>query len=94
MNRLMQKMVPVIDKYAKENGFGLLIDASNPQSPLVWAAPSVDVSKAIVDAYNAQSGVAPPPSAPSGAAKSAPGATTRPATTTPAAKPATPPKPQ
>ncbi len=64
LNRLLQKMAPVIDKYAKDNGYTLIIDASNPQGPLIWASPSVDISKAIVDAYNVQSGVAaPPPSA-------------------------------
>jgi outer membrane protein len=91
LNRLMQKMGPVIDKYAKDNGFSLIIDSSNPQTGLIWAAPSVDISKAIVDLYNAQSGV-PAPAA--GAAKPAastgsgmrPGAGT---TTPPPAKPAT-----
>ena len=60
--RILQKMAPVIDKYAKSNGYGLLLDSSNPwpQGPLLWATQSVDLTKPIVDAYNAQSGVAPP----------------------------------
>ena len=71
--RILQKMAPVIDKYAKANGYGLLFDSSNPwpQGPLLWATAGVDLTKAIVDAYNSQSGVAPPPK-PAGA----PGATT------------------
>ena len=82
--RILQKMAPVIDKYAKSNGYGLLLDSSNPwpQGPLLWATASVDLTKTVVDAYNAQSGVAPP------ANKPATGAVTHPATTTPsAAKP-------
>jgi len=61
--RILQKMAPVIDKYAKANGYGLLLDSSNPwpQGPLLWATAGVDLTKTIVDAYNAQSGVAPPP---------------------------------
>ncbi len=90
LNRLMQKMGPVIDKYAKENGYTLIIDASNPQTPLIWASPTTDISKPIVDAYNASSGVAAPP-APTGGVKPTAGgpapkttpAATKPASTTP-----------
>jgi outer membrane protein len=82
--RILQKMAPVIDKYAKSSGYALLLDSSNPwpQGPLLWATASVDLTKTIVDAYNAQSGVAPPP-------KPAATAAPKPAGTTPAApKPA------
>ncbi len=67
--RILQKMAPVIDKYAKANSYGLLFDSSNPwpQGPLLWATAGVDLTKTIVDAYNAQSGVAAPPR-PAGAA--------------------------
>jgi outer membrane protein len=84
--KLLQKMVPVIDKYAKDNGFGLIIDASKqwPDGPVLWATPGVDITKAIVDIYNAQSGV---PAAPSASRPA--GATARPASV-PATKPATP----
>jgi outer membrane protein len=93
LNRLMQKMGPVIDKYAKDNGYTLIIDASNPQTPLIWASPTVDISKAIVDAYNVQSGVPAPPAAAGGTKPSAGGPA--PKAATPAAKPvATPPKSQ
>jgi outer membrane protein len=63
--RILQKMAPVIDKFAKGNGYGLLFDSSNPwpQGPLLWATAGVDLTKTIVDAYNAQSGVAAPPKA-------------------------------
>jgi len=90
--RILQKMAPVIDKYAKANGYGLLFDSSNPwpQGPLLWATAGVDLTKTVVDAYNAQSGVAPPPGAPKPAG--APGAAAgKPlgAATPPATKPAT-----
>ena len=85
--RILQKMAPVITKYATDNGYGLLLDASAPwpQGPVVVATQSVDITKAVVDAYNVQSGVPAPPKA----AGTAGTAATRPATTVPgAAKPA------
>lgn len=89
LNRVGQKMMEVLDKYAKDNGYTMILDVSNPQSPVLWAGASSDVTKAIVDAYNTQSGVAAPAatSRPSASAKPAIGtkpATSKPATTTPA----------
>ena len=81
--RILQKMLPIVVKYAGENQYGLILDTSNswPQGPVLWAGTSVDITKAIVDSYNLQSGVAAP-------ANPKPAAT-RPATTAPATKPAT-----
>ena len=93
--RILQKMGPMLVKYAAENGFGLIIDTSNPwpNGPVLWAGPAVDITKSVVDLYNAQSGVAAP-ARPAAARPTTPGAT-RPTTTPPAtAKPqaTTPPK--
>ena len=86
--RILQKMAPIIVKYAGDKGFGVIMDTSNPwpQGPVLWAGPSVDITKAIVDAYNAQSGV-PAPVRPVTTKPAGTGSTTRP--TTPATKPAT-----
>jgi outer membrane protein len=88
--RILQKMAPVIVKYASDKGFGVIVDTSNPwpQGPVLWAAPSVDITKAIVEAYNVVSGV-PAPARPVAAKPSTPGATTKPAAPT-ATKPAAP----
>ena len=92
--RILQKMAPVIQKYASENGYGVLLDTSNPwpQGPVIQLSDAMDVTKGVVDAYNTQSGVPAP--ATSGTAK--PAGTRTPGVTTPATKPATPPpaKPQ
>jgi outer membrane protein len=84
--RILQKMgTPVIVKYAQDNGFAMVFDTSNgwPQSPLLWANERVDITRAVVDIYNAQSGVPAP--APAG------GAAAKPAAPKPAApKPAAP----
>jgi outer membrane protein len=89
--RILQKMAPMLVKYAGENGFGVIMDTSNPwpNGPVLWAGPSVDITKAVVDVYNAQSGVAAPvPSAPKPQTGKPGGAAARP--TAPATKPAPP----
>jgi outer membrane protein len=92
--RILQKMGPMLVKYAADSGFGVIIDTSNPwpNGPVLWAGPAVDITKSIVDLYNAQSGVAAP--ARPAAARPAGTAPTRPVTTAPATAkpPATQPK--
>lgn len=84
--KILQKMAPLLSNYAKENGYGLILDTSQPwpQGPVIMSGPPFDLTKTIVDAYNAQSGVAAPAAHPAAAHPAA----AHPATT-PAAKPAT-----
>jgi len=83
-NRILTKMAPIVVKYAQENGFGMILDTSKqwPQSPVLMAGEGVDITKAVVDLYNTQSGV-PAPAAGTKPAPSKP-------TGTAAPKPATP----
>jgi Skp family chaperone for outer membrane proteins len=85
-SRIGQKFAPVLQKYANESGFTLVLDGSNQQAPLpiVFAVESTDITKPVVDAYNTQSGVPAPVRAKPAAA----GAGARPATATPAPRPA------
>ena len=87
--KIVQKMGPVIGKYAKDNSLGMILDATRawPDGELIWANDTVDLTKAIVDAYNAQSDV-PPPAKPAAAAPKPAAAAPKPAVTTP--KPAAP----
>ncbi len=82
--KILQKMGPVIDKYAKENGLSLIIDVSKPwpDGPVLWAGQSVDITRPIVELYNAQAGVPAAPSAsrPTTGGTRATGTATRPAT--------------
>jgi outer membrane protein len=82
-SRVLQKMAPMIVKYSQENGFGMIVDTSKPwpQSNVLWWGEAVDITKAIVEAYNVQSGVPAPPT--TGAAKPA---TPKPGTGTTAPK--------
>jgi outer membrane protein len=90
--RILQKMGPLLVKYAADQGFGVIIDTSNPwpNGPVLWAGPAVDITKPVVDLYNAQSGVAAPARpagtkapAPSSRPATTPAAPKAPATTTP-----------
>jgi outer membrane protein len=70
--RILQKMAPVIVKHAQESGFAMIVDTSNPwpQSPILWYGEGGDITKAVVELYNTQSGV-PAPAAAGAAAKPA-----------------------
>lgn len=90
VNRIGAKMVTVLEKYANENGYAVVLDVSNPQtSPVLWAMQGNVITKELVDAYNKENPV-------SGAAPAAkPAGATRPATTParPASATPTPKKP-
>jgi outer membrane protein len=76
LKNLGGKVYSTLDKYAKEHGYGIILDVSGQQNPVLWAAESTNITKAVVDAYNAVSGV-PAPAKPAAVTPS----TTRPSTT-------------
>jgi outer membrane protein len=49
---LLRKMQAVIDKYGRDNGFSLIVDVSNPNSPIVFASNAIDITKNIIDLYD------------------------------------------
>lgn len=77
LQELGERLMQVIDKYARDNGFALILDVSSPQTPVLYAANSIDITQAIVELYD----------------KNSPSATQAKPAATPAAKPAAPPKP-
>jgi outer membrane protein len=74
--RILQKMAPVIVSYAQTAGFGMIVDTSNPwpQGPILWALPSMDITRSVVEAYNSKSGVPAPAKTVAPPAKSGTGA--------------------
>ncbi|MGD0732791.1 MAG: OmpH family outer membrane protein [Terracidiphilus sp.] len=64
-NGLASKVFDVLTSYAQQQGFSLILDGttSQQQSPVVlYAIPSIDITKPVIEAYNVKSGVpAPPP---------------------------------
>ncbi len=76
---LAQKVYAVLQTYAKDHGYTLVLDGTpqqNVQSPILWFSPGTDITKAVIDAYNTKSGV-PAPAA-TAAPAPAPRSTSRP----------------
>ncbi len=98
INAIGQKMMAVIDKYAKEKGYHIILDISSPQSPVLYAVNTVDITSDIIGLYDKNQGGGAAAASSSGAA--APAAVTKPpaapaVTRPPAAAPkAIPPKPK
>lgn len=69
-NRLMQ----VIDKYARENAYALILDVSSQQSPVLYMANNIDVTADIIKAFDAANAAAAPAAPKPPAAKPAPAA--------------------
>jgi outer membrane protein len=93
MADLEEKMKAVIYKFAADNGLSLILNVSEENSPVLYVATSLDITQAIIDAYDkaypnsGKSVAAPRPTTPAGV---------KPPATTPAApKPpaSAPPKP-
>ncbi len=52
LEELGQKMMQVIDKYAQANGYAVILDVSNPNTPVLYASNAVDITKDIIDLYD------------------------------------------
>ena len=88
LDELGQKMMTVIDKYAVSNAYAVIIDVSNPQTPVLYASNAVDITKDIIELYD-KSAPSLPAANPTNSAPrpSAPGGT-KPVTPAPAPAPA------
>jgi outer membrane protein len=77
------KMLQIIEQYSYQNGYAVVVDISNQQSPVIWSAPSANITADITKLYDQAH---PGMTAPAGAQK--------PAATPPAQQkpPATPPQ--
>src|SRR6201996_7030926 len=81
--QLAQKVYAVLDAYSNANKFSIVLDTSAQQTPVLWANQASDITKAVVDAYNAKSGVPPQPAAGAGAPAAPRPSTSAPRSTTP-----------
>jgi len=79
VNRIGRKLVDVLNKYAKDNSYSIVLDDSSQQTPVLYAANPVDVTQDIIRLYDqsypvksattaAPRSVAPPRPAPATAA--------------------------
>jgi outer membrane protein len=52
VDRIGRKMIDVLDKYSKENGYGVIFDTSAQNTPVVYAANHIDVTQEIIRLYD------------------------------------------
>jgi outer membrane protein len=81
LNRLASKVGAVMTDFAQKHGYTVVLDASEQQqqSPTVlYAVPSSDITRAVIQAYNEKSGVPAPPAG-AGSTPDAPAPHTSPA---------------
>jgi outer membrane protein len=52
VNKIGEKMMQVVEKYAAAHGFTVVLDVSNPQTGIVWTSPSANITKDLIAAYN------------------------------------------
>ena len=93
INEIGRKMIGVLDEYAKKNEFAVILDVSSPQTPVLYADASIDITQKIIELYNQASAkpaasAAPTPPAPAPAAAPAARPAAAPASTPPANRPA------
>ena len=61
---LKAKFAPILEKYAQQHGFALIIDVSGPGSPVLFAADAVDITADLAKLYEQLSKAAPAAAAP------------------------------
>jgi len=87
MGQLFSRIQVVLNKYASDNGYTLILDISSPQTPVMYASNTIDITRDIIELYDKNA-----PSATSAAPAPAVARPAAPKPTVPAAKPAAPPK--
>ncbi len=90
-NELGSKLYAVVDKYARDNGFAMIIDVSPQTQPVFWAADAINITKDVIELYDKANPVTT--SAAPGAAPSSKPAATGAAAPRPSAPAATTPRP-
>lgn len=49
---LGQRMLAVIEKYAKDNGYTMILDVSAPNTPVLYASTGTDITQDIITLYD------------------------------------------
>ncbi|MBV8675519.1 MAG: OmpH family outer membrane protein [Acidobacteriaceae bacterium] len=77
--QLAEKVFNTVQSYAEQNGYSVVLDASaSPQQgvpTVLWANKTTDITAAVIQAYNAKSGVPAPAAPASSSVPSAPAPT-------------------
>ena len=52
VNRSGGRLVDVLNKYAKDNGYSVVLDDSSQQTPMLFAANQIDITQDIIRLYD------------------------------------------
>jgi len=52
IDRIGRKMVDVLDRYARENGYSVVLDSSAQSTPILYASTQIDVTQDIIRLYD------------------------------------------
>jgi Skp family chaperone for outer membrane proteins len=52
LESLSQKMLALIGKYAKDNGYIAVFDEGNPNSPILYASPAIDITQDLIAVFD------------------------------------------
>ncbi len=52
LDELSGKMTQVIEKYAQANGYAVILNVSNQNTPVIYASNQVEITKDIIDLYD------------------------------------------
>jgi outer membrane protein len=52
LQALGQRAMAVVDKFAKDNGYNLIVDDGNPSTPILYASAAMDITQEIVALYD------------------------------------------
>ncbi len=60
LQELGQRLMAVIDKYARDKGYTMILDVSSPQTPVLYVSSEFDITQDIVAIYDKAAGAAAP----------------------------------
>ena len=89
INRIGQKLLEVLDRYARENNYSLVLDNSGQATSVLWASNLIDITQDIIRLYDQANPIrSAAPAAPQpGTPRPAPPGTPRPPQQTPPPRP-------
>jgi outer membrane protein len=50
--QLGQKILAVIERYSRDNGYTMVLDVGSQNTPVIYASPSIDITKEIIELYD------------------------------------------
>jgi len=62
LQQLGEKILAVVQRYAHDNGYTMVVDVGDSASPVLYASAGIDITKDIIELYDKSSAPSPPSS--------------------------------